>query len=93
MAILTTLSKESSRYFRSLIFRETLIIASAIALSAIAISISSEQFALEQFLFYSLAISAVMSQGSSALGNYQGRQIKRQEEPYFALHFQKSKAE
>lgn len=93
MAILTTLSKESSRYFRSLIFRETLIIASAIALSAIAISISSEQFALEQFLFYSLAISAVMSQGSSALGNYQGRQIKRQEEPYFALHFQKSNAE
>ena len=93
MAILTTLSKESSRYLRSLIFRETLIIASAIALSAIAISISSEEFALEQFLFYSLAISAVMSQGSSALGNYQGRQIKRQEEPYFALHFQKGKAE
>ena len=93
LAILSTLSKESGRYFRSLIFRETLIIASAIALSAIAISISSEQFALEQFLFYSLAISAVMSQGSSALGNYQGRQIKRQEEPYFALHFQKRKAE
>ena len=93
LAILSTLSKESARYVRSLIFKETLIIASAIALSAIAISISTEQFALEQFLFYSLAISAIMSQGSAALDNYQGRQIKRQEEPYFALHFQKGKAE
>lgn len=84
---LDQLSSASSRYGRSLIVRDVMILIGALSLSAVFMAAFGGDISLERFLLYSLATGALMQQGSQALRDFDLYEDKKREEPFFILHF------
>lgn len=84
---LDSLAAASSRYGRSLILRNALILIGALSLSAITIACFGGDLTTERFLLYAFATGMIMQQGGGALREFDLYEEKNREEPFFVLHF------